>query len=174
MVGADVQEGGRHGLVAVTARFLRDPFASGDRVGTAPRLPGDGPALVHDADSTRRGAHPLIRSGYPRVPAPILERRRWVREHADHAASPCTSRAGIATCRAGPCRHIADDADIAVLFMHNEGYSTMCGHGVIALTTGLIEEGPVPGQRARDQDPMGDAGRAGHGDAAARRARTAA
>ena len=37
-----------------------------------------------------------------------------------------------------------DDADIAVLFMHNEGYSTMCGHGIIALTTGLIEEGLYP------------------------------
>ena len=37
-----------------------------------------------------------------------------------------------------------EDADIAVLFMHNEGYSTMCGHGIIALTTGLIEEGLYP------------------------------
>jgi proline racemase len=36
------------------------------------------------------------------------------------------------------------DADIAVLFMHNEGYSTMCGHGIIALTQGLIEEGLYP------------------------------
>jgi proline racemase len=36
------------------------------------------------------------------------------------------------------------DADIAVLFMHNEGYSTMCGHGIIALTAGLIEEGLYP------------------------------
>lgn len=26
-----------------------------------------------------------------------------------------------------------------VLFMHNEGYSTMCGHGIIAVTTILIE-----------------------------------
>jgi proline racemase len=33
---------------------------------------------------------------------------------------------------------------MTVLFMHNEGYSTMCGHGVIAITTGLIEEGLFP------------------------------
>lgn len=26
-----------------------------------------------------------------------------------------------------------DGADVAFLFMHNEGYSTMCGHAVIAL-----------------------------------------
>src|SRR6185436_9846858 len=31
-----------------------------------------------------------------------------------------------------------------VLFLHNEGYSTMCGHGVIALVTALIEAGAVP------------------------------
>ena len=33
---------------------------------------------------------------------------------------------------------------MTVLFMHNEGYSTMCGHGIIAITTGLIEEGLFP------------------------------
>ena len=25
------------------------------------------------------------------------------------------------------------EADLGVIFMHNEGYSTMCGHAVIAL-----------------------------------------
>ncbi|MDQ3068939.1 MAG: proline racemase family protein [Acidobacteriota bacterium] len=30
-------------------------------------------------------------------------------------------------------------SDTGVLFMHNEGYSTMCGHGIIAVTTLLIE-----------------------------------
>ncbi len=34
-----------------------------------------------------------------------------------------------------------------VLFMHNEGYSTMCGHGVIAVTTIALERGLImPGQ----------------------------
>jgi trans-L-3-hydroxyproline dehydratase len=28
--------------------------------------------------------------------------------------------------------------------MHNEGYSTMCGHGIIALTTALLETGQLP------------------------------
>ena len=32
-------------------------------------------------------------------------------------------------------------ADYGVLFMHNEGYSTMCGHGIIGLVTVLIEQG---------------------------------
>ena len=89
----------------------------------------------------------LIRSGYPRVPsAPILERRRWVREYADGARQvlmyePRGHRDMYGAVLLPPHR---DDADIAVLFMHNEGYSTMCGHGVIALTTGLIEEGLYP------------------------------
>ena len=33
------------------------------------------------------------------------------------------------------------DADIGVLFLHNEGYSTMCGHGIIALVTAGLDHG---------------------------------
>lgn len=32
-----------------------------------------------------------------------------------------------------------EGADAGVLFMHNEGWSTMCGHGVIALATAVLE-----------------------------------
>jgi proline racemase len=39
---------------------------------------------------------------------------------------------------------VAPEADFGVLFMHNEGYSTMCGHGVIALVTALLETGAIP------------------------------
>jgi proline racemase len=41
---------------------------------------------------------------------------------------------------------VTDEADYGVLFLTNEGYSTMCGHGIVALTTALIETGhhPVP------------------------------
>jgi trans-L-3-hydroxyproline dehydratase len=35
------------------------------------------------------------------------------------------------------------DADLAVLFMHNEGYSTMCGHAVIALGRWAVDSGLV-------------------------------
>jgi proline racemase len=89
----------------------------------------------------------LIRSGYPQVPfAPILQRRRWVEQHADDSRralmyEPRGHRDMYGAVLLKPFR---DDADIAVLFMHNAGYSTMCGHGVIALTTGLIEEGLYP------------------------------
>ncbi|HVB11075.1 MAG TPA: proline racemase family protein, partial [Bacillota bacterium] len=33
------------------------------------------------------------------------------------------------------------EADLGILFMHNEGYSSMCGHGVIAAVTALLETG---------------------------------
>jgi proline racemase len=38
------------------------------------------------------------------------------------------------------------DADLAVLFMHNEGYSTMCGHATIALARWAVESGRVKRQ----------------------------
>jgi trans-L-3-hydroxyproline dehydratase len=89
----------------------------------------------------------LIRSGYPDVPLlPINERRAWAREHADHIRrllmfEPRGHRDMYGAVLLPPYR---EDADVAVLFMHNEGYSTMCGHGIIALTQGLIEEGLYP------------------------------
>jgi proline racemase len=37
-----------------------------------------------------------------------------------------------------------DGADLGVVFFHNGGYSTACGHGTIALVTWAIESGLVP------------------------------
>jgi proline racemase len=37
-----------------------------------------------------------------------------------------------------------DDGDLGVLFLHNEGWSTMCGHGIIGLTTVVFEAGVLP------------------------------
>jgi trans-L-3-hydroxyproline dehydratase len=39
---------------------------------------------------------------------------------------------------------VTPDGDCGVLFMHNEGWSTMCGHGIIALATVAIETGMLP------------------------------
>lgn len=36
---------------------------------------------------------------------------------------------------------VTPDGDLGVLFLHNEGYSTMCGHGIIALTKVIFDEG---------------------------------
>ena len=45
---------------------------------------------------------------------------------------------------------VTSDGDVGVVFLHNEGYSTMCGHGIIGLVTVGIEcgllsvAGPAP------------------------------
>jgi trans-L-3-hydroxyproline dehydratase len=39
---------------------------------------------------------------------------------------------------------VTPGADIGILFMHNEGYSTMCGHGIIAITKVVLETGLIP------------------------------
>jgi trans-L-3-hydroxyproline dehydratase len=36
---------------------------------------------------------------------------------------------------------VTPGADFGVVFTHNEGYSTMCGHGIIAVTTVVLEMG---------------------------------
>lgn len=89
----------------------------------------------------------IIRSGFPDVPhMPVLDRRRWVLDNADYVRraiiqEPRGHRDMYGAILLPPYN---DYADMAVLFMHNEGYSTMCGHGIIAITTGLIEEGLFP------------------------------
>ena len=89
----------------------------------------------------------LITTGYPPVPmGTVLERRRWVQQQADHVRrtvvlEPRGHRDMYAAVLLPPGR---PDADLTVLFMHNEGYSTMCGHGTIALATALVEEGLFP------------------------------
>ena len=39
---------------------------------------------------------------------------------------------------------VTREADFGVLFLHNEGFSTMCGHGIIGIATVAIETGVVP------------------------------
>jgi trans-L-3-hydroxyproline dehydratase len=36
---------------------------------------------------------------------------------------------------------VTTDADFGILFIHNEGFSTMCGHGIIAITKVVLETG---------------------------------
>jgi proline racemase len=43
-----------------------------------------------------------------------------------------------------------DGADLGVVFFHNEGYSTACGHGTIALVTWALDEGVVERQEGEN------------------------
>ncbi|HET6314435.1 MAG TPA: trans-3-hydroxy-L-proline dehydratase [Chloroflexia bacterium] len=89
----------------------------------------------------------IVTSGIPFIPgATILERRSWVREHLDHVRRALMheprGHADMYGCYVTP--PVTPNADLGVIFMHNEGYSTMCGHGVIALAAVAVATGMVP------------------------------
>jgi trans-L-3-hydroxyproline dehydratase len=86
----------------------------------------------------------LIVEGFPRPGGEtMLEKREWVRRHQDHIrrALMHEPRGHADMYGAVLTEPVTPDADAGVLFMHNEGYSTMCGHGVIAVTTIALERG---------------------------------
>jgi proline racemase len=89
----------------------------------------------------------IITSGLPVLQGnTILERRRYMQEHLDHIRralmwEPRGHRDMYGCVLTEP---VSPEADLGVLFIHNEGYSTMCGHGVIALVTTLLEAGALP------------------------------
>jgi proline racemase len=95
----------------------------------------------------------LIVDGYPRVEGrTMLERREWLREHHDHlrTALMLEPRGHADMYGAILTEPERPDSDAGVLFMHNEGYSTMCGHGIIAVVTIGVERGllmPREGRR---------------------------
>ena len=93
----------------------------------------------------------LIVDGFPSPQGrTMLDKREWVRTHSDHLrrALMLEPRGHADMYGAILTEPVAPGSHAGVLFMHNEGYSTMCGHGVIAVTTmaierGLIMPGPV-------------------------------
>jgi len=46
---------------------------------------------------------------------------------------------------------VTPEADFGVLFTHNEGYSTMCGHGIIGVATVVLELGLIPAQEGENR-----------------------
>lgn len=88
----------------------------------------------------------IVVSGYPDLPrGGILEKRAYVRDHLDHLRRMLMfePRGHSDMYGALLVEPNLPGADIAVLFMHNEGYSTMCGHAVIALGRYAIDQGLV-------------------------------
>ena len=86
----------------------------------------------------------VVIEGWPDTPgATMLERRAYARTHFDalrrflmlEPRGHADMYGAVLTPPATP------DGDLGVLFLHNEGFSTMCGHGIIALTTVLVETG---------------------------------
>jgi trans-L-3-hydroxyproline dehydratase len=86
----------------------------------------------------------VITDGLDPIPgATILEKRRYARERLDglRRGLMFEPRGHADMYGAIPTEPVTPDGDVGVLFMHNEGWSTMCGHGVIALVTVALEVG---------------------------------
>jgi proline racemase len=94
------------------------------------------------------GGEPLriITSGYPPLPkGTILEKRAFVRDNLDHMRKVLMFEPRGHHDMYGALLVEPDlpGADLSVLFMHNEGYSTMCGHAIIALGRYAVDKGLV-------------------------------
>ena len=71
----------------------------------------------------------------------VLEKRRYFREHYDHIRKGLMWEPRGHADMYGAVITPSAAADFDVFFLHNEGYSTMCGHAIIALTKFVIESG---------------------------------
>jgi proline racemase len=92
------------------------------------------------------GGEPLrvFTAGLPPIEGQtVLEKRRYFREHYDHIRTGTMWEPRGHADMYGAVITPSVDADLDVFFLHNEGYSTMCGHAIIALTKLAIETGLV-------------------------------
>lgn len=88
----------------------------------------------------------IVEAGYPPLAgATILEKRRDAQTRLDHLRTmlmlePRGHDGMYGVIPTAPC---AAGADLAVLFTHQEGYSTMCGHATIAIGRWAVDTGRV-------------------------------
>src|SRR3954471_3817525 len=79
----------------------------------------------------------------PIAGATILEKRRYAQQRLDRVRALLVNEprghADMYGCFV--TEPTSADGDLGVLFFHNAGYSTACGHGTIALATAAIETG---------------------------------
>ncbi len=87
----------------------------------------------------------------------ILEKRRDAGERFDHLRRLLVNEPrGHADMYGCFVTEPEDDgADLGVVFFHNAGYSTACGHGTIALVTWALDTGLVTGPRVVVDVPSG-------------------
>lgn len=94
------------------------------------------------------GGEPLriLVSGYPQVEGnTILEKRKYFRDQLDYIRKgimwePRGHADMYGAVLTEPC---SEGSDFGTFFLHNEGYSTMCGHAIIALTKFVLDTGLV-------------------------------
>jgi proline racemase len=88
------------------------------------------------------GGEPLriLTSGLPPIEGrTVLEKRRYFLDHYEHIRTGTMWEPRGHADMYGAVVTPSLDADYDVFFLHNQGYSTMCGHAIIALTTLAVE-----------------------------------
>jgi len=99
------------------------------------------------------GGEPLrvYLAGLPDTPGDtILEKRAFFKKHFDYfrTGTIWEPRGHADMYGAILTEPVTPDADFGVFFLHNEGYSTMCGHAIIAITKMAYQTGLVPKNKA--------------------------
>jgi len=90
------------------------------------------------------GGEPLrvILDGFPELKGDsVLDYRRYCKEHYDHLRTALMfeprGHADMYGCILTPPND--ESGDFGIIFLHNEGYSTMCGHAIIAISTLAVQ-----------------------------------
>lgn len=97
----------------------------------------------------------IVTGGVPPIPGrDVLDKRRWAMAHVDGVRRLLVMEPrGHADMYGGfPVEPDDAGADLGVLFFHNEGFSTACGHGTIALVAWALERGPLAGRPDGDHE----------------------
>ncbi len=119
--------------------------------------PGVAPIATIDAHAAGEPLR-IVTSELPDIQGQtMLERRNWFRENLDWVRRAIMheprGHRDMYGCVVTP--PVTPETDLGVLFMHNEGYSTMCGHGIIALVATLLETGTIESTDLAIDTPAG-------------------
>lgn len=115
-----------------------------------PRLPPHDPGTpALSVVDMHTGGEPLriVLAGCPEVAGPtLLAKRRYMRQHLDHLRRRLMFEPRGHRDMYGAVLVPSElpEAHLGVLFLHNEGYSSMCGHAVLALGRFALDFGLVP------------------------------
>ncbi|XP_076803118.1 trans-L-3-hydroxyproline dehydratase-like [Clavelina lepadiformis] len=105
--------------------------------------------IVINTVEMHTGGEPLriIKSGYPEIVGKtILDKRKFVKDNLDALRKFIIYEPRGHYDMYGAVQVVPDipNADVAFLFTHNEGYSTMCGHAIVALGRYCVDNKLVP------------------------------
>lgn len=106
-----------------------------------------GPKVIRTID-THTGGDPtrIVISGLPEIPGEtMLDKKQYIIENLDYIRKsvllePRGHKDMFGALLLNP---IHPEADVGIIFLSNDGYLNMCGHGTIGAVTALIESGTI-------------------------------